>query len=78
MRLVHTDDSKEALKNCEELWRTWEILLVQQRITQMIMMKNIMKIKFNSDDDVILKKTLDLHNIIIGVRSVFHDGNNFF
>ena len=42
------------------------------------MMKNIMKIKFNSDDDVILKKTLDLHNMIIVVRSVFHDGNNFF
>ena len=44
----------------------------------MIMMKNIMKIKFNSDDYVILKKTLDLHNIVIGVRSVFHDGNKFF
>ena len=30
------------------------------------------KIKFNSDDDLTLKKTLKLHNLIIVVRSVFH------
>ena len=33
-----------------------------------------MKFKFNSDDDLPLKKTLDLSNIIV-VRSVFAEGS---
>ena len=32
-----------------------------------------MKIKSNSDDDLSLNKTLELHNMIIVVRSVFHE-----
>ena len=37
-----------------------------------------MKIKPNSDDDLSLKKILELHNIaIIVFRSVFHDGNKY-
>ena len=32
-----------------------------------------MKIKSNSDDDLPLNKTLELHNMIIVVRSVFHE-----
>ena len=31
-----------------------------------------MKIKFNSDDDLPLNKTLELYNMIIVLRSVFH------
>ena len=31
-----------------------------------------MKIKFNSDDDLTLKKTLELYNMIIVVKSLFH------
>ena len=30
-----------------------------------------MKIKFDSDDDLLLKKTLELYNMIIVVKSVF-------
>ena len=36
------------------------------------------KIKFNSDDDLPLKRTLEFHNIIILVRSVFHEGNKYY
>ena len=32
-----------------------------------------MKIKSNSDDNLPLNKTLELHNMIIVVRSVFHE-----
>ena len=32
-----------------------------------------MKIKSNSDEDLSLNKTLELHNMIIVVRSVFHE-----
>ena len=34
-----------------------------------------MKIKFKSDDDLALKKTLERYNMIIVVGSVFHEGN---
>ena len=38
-----------------------------------------MKIKFNSDDDLPLSKTLELDiNMVIAVRPVFHDGNKHY
>ena len=39
--------------------------------------KDFMKIKFDSDDDLPLKKTLKLHNMTIVVRSVFEVKANF-
>ena len=35
--------------------------------------KDFMKIKFNSDDNLLLSETLKLHNIIITSRSVFEE-----
>ena len=37
-----------------------------------------MKIKFNSDDDLPLKKALKLHAIIIIIRSVFKEGGKLY
>ena len=37
-----------------------------------------MKIKLNSDDDLTLKKTLELNNMVIVVRSVFHEVNKYY
>ena len=34
-----------------------------------------MKIKFNSDDNLPQNKTLELHNMIIPFRAVFHENN---
>ena len=34
-----------------------------------------MKLKFNLADDLPLSKTLELHNMIIAVRAVFHEGS---
>ena len=36
-----------------------------------------MKIKFNSDGNLLLK-TLELYNLIIAVKSVFHDDNKYY
>ena len=41
------------------------------------MIKNIW-ISLNSDDDLPLKKTLKLCNMIIVVRFVFHEGNKYY
>ena len=40
--------------------------------------KKYMKFKFNSDDDLPLKKTLELRNMIIIVRAVFHEDNKYY
>ena len=37
-----------------------------------------MKIQFSSDNDLFLKTAIELHNNIISVRSVFHEGNKFY
>ena len=36
-----------------------------------------MKIKLNSDDDLLLNKILKLHNLTIIVRSVFEEDGNY-
>ena len=37
-----------------------------------------MKTKFDLDNDLPLKKTLEVHNIIIVVRSVFHEDTKLY
>ena len=37
-----------------------------------------MKIKFNSDDDLPLNKTLKIRNMIIVARTVFHENNKCY
>ena len=37
-----------------------------------------MKIKFNSDDELPLNKTIDLDSMIIIVRAVFHENNKYY
>ena len=44
----------------------------------MIMEKDYMKIKFNSDDDLPLNKLLKFHNITIIIRSVFSENSKFY
>ena len=72
LTLFPTDESKDTLKKQEELWSkirdvTWSTTNTLDNYHDMYV-----KIKFNSDDDLTLKKTLKLHNLIIVVRSVFH------
>ena len=37
-----------------------------------------MKIKINSDDDLLLEKTLNLHNIVIFIKSIFSKNHNHY
>ena len=43
----------------------------------MIMMKNI-KIKFNSDDELPLNKTKEIHSMIIVVKDIFYESNKYY
>ena len=42
------------------------------------MIKKYRKIKINSDDGLPLKKTLELHNMIIVVRAAFPKDNKYY
>ena len=37
-----------------------------------------MKIRFNSNDDLPLKRALELYNIMKIVRPIFHDGSKYY
>ena len=37
-----------------------------------------MKIKFNSGNDLPLNKTIEIHNVKIVVRAVFHENNTYY
>ena len=40
--------------------------------------KDFMKIKFDTDDNLPLNKTLKLHNMTISIRSVFEEDGKFY
>ena len=37
-----------------------------------------MKIKFNSDDELLLYKTIEIPSMTIVVRAVFHESNKYY
>ena len=37
-----------------------------------------MKIKFNSDDELLLNKIIEIPSMIIVVRAVFHENNKYY
>ena len=37
-----------------------------------------MKIKFNSDDELLLNKTIETPSMIMVVRAVFHENNKYY
>ena len=76
--LVSSDESKETLKKYEELWNKIGGLIRSITNNSANYDKRYMKIKFNSDDDLPLKKTLELYNMIIVVRSVSHGYNKYY
>ena len=78
MKLVPTGKSKDALKKHEELWNKIRDLIRSITKKSESNGKKYMKIKFNSDDDLPLKKTLELYNLEIVVRSVFHKANKYY
>ena len=72
-----TDESKEALKNYAELWNGIKNSIGKINNRSGKYEKGFMKIKFNSDDNFPLNKTLQLYNMTIIIRSFFEDGKYY-
>ena len=66
------------MKKYEGLWTKIRNLIRSKPDDSDYFDENYMKIKFNSDDDLPLYKTLEFHNMIIIVRTVFHKNNKYY
>ena len=71
--LVPTNDSKGIIKKQEELWIKVRHLIRSITKNSDDYDEKYMKIKFNSDDELTLNKTLEIPSFIIFVRAVFHE-----
>ena len=75
MTIVSTDESRDMVKMYEELWNKIRDLVRSINNNPNNYDEKYMKIKFKSDDDLPLKKRLQRYNMIINIKSVFHEGN---
>ena len=78
------DKNKQVLKKYNELWDgiKSEIEAINGGETSARSSaeydKDFMKIKFDTDDNLLLNKTLKLHNMTIVIRSVFEEYGKFY
>ena len=75
LTLVLTNESKEKIKKYKELWIKIRDLI--RSITKKLddYDEKYMKIKFNSNDELPLNKTIEIHSMTIVVRAVFRENN---
>ena len=78
MTLAQTDERKDTLKNYEELWKKFRNLVRSINNDYDDYDEKYMNIRFNSDDDLSLKKTLELQNIIRAFKSVFREASKYY
>ena len=67
MRLVPTNESKEIIKKYEELWNRIRYLIILITKNSDDYDEKYMKIKFNSDEELPLNKTIEIPSTIIAV-----------
>ena len=78
LTLVPTNESKEKIKKYEELWIKIRDLI--RSITKNLddYDEKYMKIKFDSDDNLPLNKTIEIPIVAIVVRAVFYENNKYY
>ena len=75
---VLTNECKEIIQKYEELWRfLFKIRDLVRSITKNSddYDEKYINIKFDLNDELLLSKTIEIHNVTIVVRSVLHDNN---
>ena len=73
-----TDESKELLKKYSDVWSGIKNKIEAISSGECDYEKDDMKIKFNSDDDLPLNKSLKLHMFTIIIRSVFEEDDKLY
>ena len=78
LTLVPTDESIYILEKYEEPWTKQKNLIRSKSNNSDIYDEKYMKNKFNSDDNLLLKKMLERRNMIVVVTSVFHKNKKYY
>ena len=73
-----TDENKELLKKYNDVFNEIRDKIKEINSGECDYEKYYMKIKFNSDDDLPLNKTLKFHNMTITIRSVFEEDGKLY
>ena len=78
LTLVPTNESKEKIKKYEEMW-----IKIGDLIRSIIKNsddydEDYMKIKFSSDDELPLNKTIEIPSMIMVVRAIFLENNKYY
>ena len=72
------DENKELLKKYNDVWNGIKNKIKEVSSGECDYEKDYMKIKFNSDDNLPLKKPLKFRLMTITIRSVFEEGGKFY
>ena len=75
---IPTDERKYKLKNYKEQWNSTRDLMKSKTNNSGYHDEKYMEITFSSPNNLHLKETLKLYNMMIVIRSVFHEGNKYY
>ena len=73
-----TDENKELLKKYLDAWSGIKNKIEAVSSGECDYEKDVIKIKFDSDDDLPLYKPLKFHMVTITIRSVFEEDGKFY
>ena len=73
-----TDKNKEFLNKCNDVFNVINNRIKEVNSDECDYEKDYMKIKFNSDDDIPLKKPLKFHLMTITIRYVFEEDGKLY
>ena len=79
---VSTNESKEKIKKCEELWNKIRDLIRSMTKNSDDYVEKYMKIKLNQIGlpvrELPLNKMIEIPSMVIVVRAVFHENNKYY
>ena len=78
LTMIPTNESKEKSKKYEELWIEIRDLLRSITKNSDNYDEKHMKIKFNSDNVLLLSKTIKIPTVTIFVRAAFYKNNKYY
>ena len=70
--------AKKVINKYEELWSKIRDLIILITKNSDDYDGEYMKIKFNSDDELPLNKTIEIPCMVIVARAVFHENNKYY
>ena len=73
-----TNENKELLRKCNDVWDGIKNKMKEVSSGPCDYGKDYMKIKFNSDDNLPLNKSLKFHLMTIIIRSVFEEDGKLY